>query len=525
MVPPGTQPRGRSSGGTSDAFPEKRRPSASTSTCGVDEVLVEICTPGARPPIHFVEELSASRPWRSSARSGSSGGFIAGAARGKGRGLLSPTLFSRQQAPSVAAASSSPSFVTAGSASPTPGKHHRRSASPLDGVCFTLLGVSTGLKTPGVDPWAVAQALVDSSVDLRCRNDRGMTPLHLACSAGQLDVTRVLLLAGADSHARDHRSRCPLHMAALSGNAELITSLLTCGADPNKASDVGTTALHNAALLGRVEVSRALLVAGADVNCTDHNSFSPLYLASQNGHTQLVLDLLAAGADAGIKTNRGFTPLHVAARCGRLPVLKALLDAGEAADSLSYPAETTPLHLSAGFSRLSCVQELVERGADPSRRSKRGATPLDMVGTLIIPVSANGGGSSKARAAREAYEKKLAQGARVKVVLARAQRWQRRRGAMLVWEALRRRAAAVASAAAAAAAAQASSAVCDAPEGSVGAGRGARVERSGDEGGSRKRCRAPQGGHAAAAGGQGWLVEQLCAYPDAALMQSVIRFL
>lgn len=218
---------------------------------------------------------------------------------------------------------------------------------------------------------------------------------------------------------------------------------------------------------------------------------------------------------------QGFTPLHVAARCGRLPVLKALLDAGESVDSLSFPAETTPLHLSAGFSRASCVQELLERGADPSRRNKRGATPLDMVGTLIIPVSSssNGGGGGdgggsddKATTAREAYEKKLVQGARVKVALARAQRWQRRRGAVLVWEALRKDAAAAAA-----------NAESDSPEGS---GDGAARERS-EKSGGRKRCRRPlrDGGSEAAAGTQGWLVAQLCAYPDAALMKSVILFL
>lgn len=62
----------------------------------------------------------------------------------------------------------------------------------------------------------------------------------------QVDVAKVLMLAGADSHARDHRSRCPLHMAALSGSEELVQALLSYGADPNKASDLGTTALHNA---------------------------------------------------------------------------------------------------------------------------------------------------------------------------------------------------------------------------------------------------------------------------------------
>ncbi|CAM9550754.1 unnamed protein product, partial [Hapterophycus canaliculatus] len=263
---------------------------------------------------------------------------------------------------------------------------------------------------------------------------------------------------------------------------------------------------------GRVEVSRALLLAGADANATDHNSFSPLYLASQNGHTQLVLDLIAAGADASVKTNRGFTAMHVAARCGRLSVLKALLDAGEAVDSLSSPAETTPLHLSAGFSRLSCVEELLRRGADPSRENKRGATPLDMVGTLIIPAGLAD--------ARKAFEKKLAQGDRVKVVLERAQRWQRRRGVVLVWEALRRRAVAVSAAAVAADSDR------HAPHGAVGVGE--RQPRLDDSRSSKRCCRhlLTEGVAAASCPSvEGWVVARLCTHADPALMKSVLGFL
>ncbi|CAM9796091.1 unnamed protein product, partial [Sphacelaria rigidula] len=120
---------------------------------------------------------------------------------------------------------------------------------PLDGVSFTLLAVSVWLETSGVDTWSVARALVDTSADLRTRNAQGMTPLHLACAAGQVDVARVLLLAGADPHARDRKSRCPLHLAAVSGSEELVSALLAAGADAQKASDSGTTSLHIAVRL------------------------------------------------------------------------------------------------------------------------------------------------------------------------------------------------------------------------------------------------------------------------------------
>lgn len=100
----------------------------------------------------------------------------------------------------------------------------------------------------------------------------------------QVDVAKVLLLAGADAHARDHRSRCPLHMAALSGNSELVTSLLTCGADPNKASDVGTTALHNA-----VSTRQSVLVCC--VVCGPHRRFKAVLVflsgAAARGNTRI----------------------------------------------------------------------------------------------------------------------------------------------------------------------------------------------------------------------------------------------
>lgn len=211
----------------------------------------------------------------------------------------------------------------------------------------------------------------------------------------------------------------------------------------------------------------------------------------------------------------------MAARCGRLSVLRALLDAGEDVNSLSTPAETTPLHLSAGFSRLSCVQELLKRGADPLKENKRGTTPRDIVGTLIIPVSASqdGPSDSKARFAREVFDKKLEQGARVKVVLTRAQRWQRRRGLVLLWENLRNRTPTAESVSATVSA------------GGVCGGRyGMDEERPRRRDSSKRFCMGSPGSRTATAScpgaeRQGWVVLQLCTHPDPVLMKNVIGFL
>lgn len=163
------------------------------------EVFAEISTSGARAAIHFVEESSA---FRGLSRSSSyrSSPSRSGTRRQPGlwrdsRGVQSSPAVIGQQRQTVVAqpavigvqpVATSIASVSSCIDSRSPGKHHRRTSTPLDGAYLTLLGVSTGLKTPGVDNWTVAGALVESSVDLRTRNVKGMTPLHLACSAGQV---------------------------------------------------------------------------------------------------------------------------------------------------------------------------------------------------------------------------------------------------------------------------------------------------------------------------------------------------
>lgn len=210
---------------------------------------------------------------------------------------------------------------------------------------------------------------------------------------------------------------------------------------------------------------------------------------------------------------QGFTPLHVAARCGRLAVLRALLDAGVPVDCSSSPAGTTPLHLSAGFSRESCVMELLHRGADSAKENKRGATPLDMVGTLIPPCMDDPRASGRVKSA---FENKLAQGMCVRIALEKAQAWQRRRMAVLLCEILRRRA-------------LENKTVAERDVSCAG------EMHSGGRGGKRYKLSAGLAGtmEDVSHGGandrrreeQGCVIVRLCAHPDAHLTRNVIRFL
>lgn len=149
---------------------------------------------------------------------------------------------------------------------------------------------------------------------------------------------------------------------------------------------------------------------------------------------------------------QGFTPMHVAARCGRHSVLRVLLNAGVPVDYTSTPALITPLHLATGFSRIACVGELLERGADPGRKNNRGMTPIDIAGPLSPARSFDASGKSTLLANDEvcvdAECSKLRsvryvgamgrRNERVKQALLKAQAWRRKRDVVLTFTSLRR---------------------------------------------------------------------------------------
>lgn len=90
--------------------------------------------------------------------------------------------------------------------------------------------------------------------------------LHLAASAGEPRVVRMLLHDGADPTETDRAGRTPIYRASVSGRREVIRVLLTAGADVNAGRERGRSSLRTAAYHGHEECVSLFLEAGADVN-------------------------------------------------------------------------------------------------------------------------------------------------------------------------------------------------------------------------------------------------------------------
>ena len=86
----------------------------------------------------------------------------------------------------------------------------------------------------------------------------GWTPLHYACSKGQLEVAQFLVANDADVNSQSLNGTTPLMMAAQSGNESLIKLLLDNGADLQLRNTLGLSAIDIAEIYQKPWIAKGL---------------------------------------------------------------------------------------------------------------------------------------------------------------------------------------------------------------------------------------------------------------------------
>jgi ankyrin repeat protein len=181
----------------------------------------------------------------------------------------------------------------------------------------------------------VALQLIEAGADVAAVDQIGRTPLHWAANDPDGVSTQVLLNHGAKTSAVDREKRTPLHLAAAAGHVDGVETLLHSGAAEIDAADAfGDTPLHLAAanspivssgqFATAVKIVDQLLAAGASVNAKDDFGNSPLLAAVRAGEDEVVATLLAHGADPGAGDAYGQTAAVVARRENEQSILALL---------------------------------------------------------------------------------------------------------------------------------------------------------------------------------------------------------
>lgn len=106
--------------------------------------------------------------------------------------------------------------------------------------------------------------LLDWGANALLTNDEGVTALHLGAQHGYTAVAELLVEASVDLEAASSRGNTPLHKAADCGHPEVLRALAKAGSKVNCRRSDGETPLFTASSRGHVAVFRELFRAKAN---------------------------------------------------------------------------------------------------------------------------------------------------------------------------------------------------------------------------------------------------------------------
>jgi ankyrin repeat protein len=129
----------------------------------------------------------------------------------------------------------------------------------------------------------------------------------------------------------------------------------------------------------RLETVAHLLASGDPVNQADSGGDWPVIMAAYLGHTAVLEALLKAGADLSVlDPGMKATALHAAAYAGRSEAAQLLIAHGIAINQQGPYNGYTALHDAVWQNKLKTAQVILAGGADPTIRSNKGQTPLEL---------------------------------------------------------------------------------------------------------------------------------------------------
>ncbi|KAM3414354.1 hypothetical protein BST61_g10999 [Cercospora zeina] len=266
------------------------------------------------------------------------------------------------------------------------------------------------------------KSLCSQGADLSDRNARGLQPLHVAATNGNLEVVKVLVsyganieattndndvmvalhlacreqktqvalylirTAGANVHVQDKHmdNDQPLHRSARVDKAENARVLIRAGANPTAENKVDVSPMHLAAGLGHISVVRLLLEYGVPIDIADPPGASttdpaqpPLVRCAGNGHPKCLEFMLTQTCNIDLGSANGDTALIIACWNVKVECVRAMLRAGANVNAQSLSGYS-PMHCAVKKGSKEIARLLLETGrVDLGLRNSQGKTAVE----------------------------------------------------------------------------------------------------------------------------------------------------
>ena len=167
--------------------------------------------------------------------------------------------------------------------------------------------------------------LLTTNINIKGKDERGRSVLHLAASKGDTRIIEALIEAGAEVNSRDKYGETPICIAIVAGHTEIVKKLIEKNARPDIKNIYGNNALHIVLTSKNPKMINFLieenLFTGANIqniqeylNSQNKEGKAPIHIASEFNNAEAIKLLLWAGVDSQLISLYGEKALHLAAK-------------------------------------------------------------------------------------------------------------------------------------------------------------------------------------------------------------------
>lgn len=219
----------------------------------------------------------------------------------------------------------------------------------------------------------VAEAYIELGSPIDKKDLNGCTPLRYAIKDDMQEVASLLLKAGA----KMERAEKQISLLAYAKSPEMVRELLSGGCDPDKVDQKGNNALHHLGTISKnselgaektTQMIDTLIKSGVDVNLKNKEGVSARQALESSGYGNEIKEFFQKRYHEG-EHAKNFIPKFdflTDAKLSAAEPKKKEFNINEQDEN-----GNTLLHVLKGK-----TQDLLDLGADPNIKNKRGETPL-----------------------------------------------------------------------------------------------------------------------------------------------------
>ena len=143
----------------------------------------------------------------------------------------------------------------------------------------------------------VLELMVYDSKLVTSEDNCGMTPLHLACLHGHVEIvqvheTRTWLKSESLREHHDAEGNTPFHLGCAGGSVGVVELLIDSEVNTMATNNLRETPMHIAVRSGHVHIVQVLLNIKVPTECQTHEGHTPLHYAARENNAEMIRKLV-----------------------------------------------------------------------------------------------------------------------------------------------------------------------------------------------------------------------------------------